>query len=86
MLTYRHADATAYLDVARGHEKSYHGILLCESHASRFTAPVGWTTIDRRGQESETDSGFTVSDAALHQSVLVDDKGDVGSGSDLHAD
>lgn len=48
MLTYSHAGATAYLDAVRGHEKSYDGILLCELHARRFSAPRGWSTIDRR--------------------------------------
>jgi hypothetical protein len=48
MLTYSHAAATAYLDVVRGHEKGYDGILLCEVHAQRFSAPRGWSTVDRR--------------------------------------
>ncbi len=51
MLTYRHAAATAYLDAAKGHEQSYDGILLCDVHASRFSAPLGWTTVDRTGSE-----------------------------------
>ena len=25
------------------------GYALCQSHADRFTAPVGWTLLDRRG-------------------------------------
>ena len=25
------------------------GYALCETHADRFTAPVGWTLLDRRG-------------------------------------
>lgn len=48
MLTYHHADATAFLDAVRGHERGYDGILLCAQHASRFSAPRGWNTIDRR--------------------------------------
>jgi hypothetical protein len=48
MLTYDHADAHAYLDDVRGHEKGYDGMLLCEDHAGRFNAPVGWSTTDRR--------------------------------------
>ena len=48
VLTYHHADAKAYLIQARGHEKSYDGILLCDTHAGRFTAPVGWTVEDQR--------------------------------------
>lgn len=48
MLTYHHADATAFLDAVVGHERSYEGILLCSTHAARFTAPQGWDTIDRR--------------------------------------
>jgi hypothetical protein len=48
LLTYHHADAKAYLDDAHGHEQMYDGILLCESHAERFSAPRGWTTHDRR--------------------------------------
>ena len=48
VLTYHHADAEAFLDKALGHEQTYNGILLCEIHAERFTAPQGWQTIDRR--------------------------------------
>lgn len=48
VLTYHHADAEAFLDKALGHEKTYNGILLCDIHAARFTAPRGWQTIDRR--------------------------------------
>lgn len=48
MLTYHHADAEAFLDKALGHEQTYNGILLCDTHANRFTAPRGWQTIDRR--------------------------------------
>ena len=48
VLTYDHASAEAYLDRARGHERVFDGMLLCESHARRFTAPRGWDTIDRR--------------------------------------
>ncbi len=48
MLTYRHADATAYLDDVQGHEQRHDGILLCAEHAGRFSAPLGWETIDRR--------------------------------------
>lgn len=86
MLTYRHADATAYLDIAKGYEKSYHGILLCESHAGRFTAPVGWTTVDRRDQPPEGNTGFRMSDTGLPQSASVDEHGDAGTGSEFHAD
>lgn len=56
MLTYRHAAATAYLDAAKGHEQNYDGILLCDLHAQRFSAPVGWTTIDRT--RSDATSGY----------------------------
>ncbi len=62
MLTYRHSEATAYLDVARGHEKSYHGMLLCDEHAGRFSAPVGWTTIDRRVLTTDVTRPWTVGD------------------------
>ncbi|MCB1245746.1 MAG: DUF3499 family protein [Acidimicrobiia bacterium] len=48
MLTYHHADAQAFLDVVHGHERGWDGILLCDVHAGRFTAPRGWTTVDRR--------------------------------------
>jgi len=48
VLTYDHASAEAYLDDVLGHERSYDGMLLCENHAGRFTAPRGWDTIDRR--------------------------------------
>ncbi|MDA2978609.1 MAG: DUF3499 family protein [Actinomycetota bacterium] len=50
VLTYHHSDAKAFLDDARGHEKVYDGILLCDVHASRFSAPRGWTTMDRRAR------------------------------------
>ena len=53
MLTYDHADAHAYLDDVRGHERVYDGMLLCEAHAGRFVAPVGWSTTDRRKSEPE---------------------------------
>lgn len=48
VLTYHHSDAAAFLDDARGHEQAYDGILLCDIHATRFSAPRGWTTTDRR--------------------------------------
>jgi hypothetical protein len=48
LLTYHHADARAYLDDAHGFERGYDGILLCSTHAERFSAPRGWTTLDRR--------------------------------------
>ena len=48
MLTYHHSDAEAYLDTVQGHEKVYDGILLCDVHAARFSAPQGWVTVDRR--------------------------------------
>jgi hypothetical protein len=48
LLTYHHADAKAYLDDALGHEQMYEGILLCQNHAERFSAPRGWITLDRR--------------------------------------
>jgi hypothetical protein len=31
----------------------YDGMLLCEAHAGRFVAPVGWSTTDRRKSEPE---------------------------------
>lgn len=48
MLTYDHSGAHAFLDDVRGHERAYDGMLLCEEHARRFVAPVGWETTDRR--------------------------------------
>lgn len=48
MLTYDHAGAEAYLDDVKGHERMFDGMLLCENHAGRFVAPVGWITTDRR--------------------------------------
>ncbi len=48
MLTYDHAGAHAYLDDVKGHEQKFDGMMLCEAHAGRFSAPVGWTTTDRR--------------------------------------
>jgi hypothetical protein len=48
MLTYDHANAEAFLDAVRGHEKSYDGLLLCAIHSAKFSAPRGWTTVDRR--------------------------------------
>ncbi|MEN8115322.1 MAG: DUF3499 family protein [Actinomycetota bacterium] len=57
MLTYDHAEAEAYLDDVRGHERSYNGMLLCEKHAGRFVAPVGWTTMDRRRIDPRLFSG-----------------------------
>ena len=50
LLTYDHAGAEAYLDDARGDEQRYEGIVLCEEHADRFTAPRGWGIIDHRTQ------------------------------------
>lgn len=55
MLTYHHGDATAFLDVVRGDETMHDGLLLCETHAQKFSAPRGWTTVDRR-QPSELPS------------------------------
>ncbi len=57
LLTYDHASAEAYLDDARGHERMFDGMLLCEPHARRFTAPRGWDTIDRRGDGSRMSFG-----------------------------
>jgi hypothetical protein len=51
VLTYDHAGAEAYLDDARGNEKGYEGLLLCESHAHRFVPPRGWQLVDRRGRD-----------------------------------
>ena len=48
MLTYDHALAHAFLDDVHGHERGYDGMMLCEEHAGRFVAPVGWMTTDRR--------------------------------------
>ena len=48
VLTYNHGAAEAYLADARGDEASYEGLVLCENHASRFVAPVGWRLLDRR--------------------------------------
>jgi hypothetical protein len=52
LLTYHHADARAFLDDAHGHEPVYQGIPLCAIHAERFSAPRGWTTLDRRASGS----------------------------------
>jgi hypothetical protein len=60
VLTYHHADAEAYLDTALGHEKTYNGILLCDIHADRFSAPRGWQTIDRRNTLREHPDGRTI--------------------------
>ncbi|MCL1594246.1 MAG: DUF3499 domain-containing protein [Actinomycetia bacterium] len=59
LLTYDHASAEAYLDDARGHERAFDGMLLCESHARRFTAPQGWDTIDRRNGGPRSFAGET---------------------------
>jgi hypothetical protein len=48
MLTYDHAGAHAFLDDVHGHERGHDGMMLCEDHAGRFVAPVGWVTSDRR--------------------------------------
>ena len=48
LLTYHHADARAFLDDTTGHERVYDGIALCAIHAEGFSAPRGWTTLDRR--------------------------------------
>jgi hypothetical protein len=71
VLTYHHADATVCLDVVRGHEKSYDGILFCEDHANRFTAPVGWTIEDHRSQAGSDKSqvGSQASDVDRARSV-----------------
>ncbi len=61
MLTYLHKDAAAFLDDAQGHEQVYDGILLCDIHATRFSAPRGWTTTDRRDASTRHPS---VSDAS----------------------
>ena len=52
MLTYDHARAHAFLDDVHGHERGYDGMMLCEDHAGRFVAPVGWMTTDRRVTDS----------------------------------
>lgn len=57
MLTYDHAGAEAYLDDVKGHERMFDGMLLCEDHAGRFVAPVGWVTIDRRRGDPRLFSG-----------------------------
>ncbi len=57
MLTYDHAGAHAFLDDVRGHERSYDGMMLCEEHAGRFVAPVGWQTTDRRRADPRLFSG-----------------------------
>ncbi len=49
VLTYDHAGAEAYLDDARGDEERHEGLMLCVQHARRFTPPMGWSLIDRRG-------------------------------------
>lgn len=48
VLTYNHRAAEAYLADARGDEASFEGLVLCEPHATRFIAPVGWRLIDHR--------------------------------------
>jgi hypothetical protein len=48
MLTYHHGDATAFLHSVSGHETIHDGLLLCDDHARRFSAPRGWMTVDRR--------------------------------------
>ena len=57
MLTYDHADAHAFLDDVRGHERAFEGMMLCEDHAGRFVAPVGWQTTDRRKMDPRLFSG-----------------------------
>lgn len=57
MLTYDHAGAEAYLDDVKGHERMYDGMLLCENHASRFVAPRGWVTTDRRRGDPRRPAG-----------------------------
>ena len=51
VLTYDHAGAEAYLDDARGNEERFEGLLLCEAHAGRFSAPIGWQLHDRRRRD-----------------------------------
>ena len=51
LLTYDHGAAEAYLADARGDEASYEGIALCETHAGRFSPPVGWSLVDRRHRD-----------------------------------
>jgi hypothetical protein len=45
-LTYDYAGSRVWLDDAPLDEGDQWG--LCQSHASRLTAPQGWTQIDRR--------------------------------------
>lgn len=51
LLTYDHGAAEAYLTDARGDEAMYEGIALCETHAGRFSPPVGWALVDRRHRD-----------------------------------
>ena len=51
VLTYDHAGAEAYLDDARGNERSYEGLMLCETHAGGFSPPIGWQLLDRRRRD-----------------------------------
>jgi hypothetical protein len=80
VLTYRHADAKAYLGVVRGHEKSYDGILLCESHANRFTATVGWVVEDHRSEIKDQRSKIKDQKSAVTLS------GGCNAGSDPNVD
>ncbi len=57
MLTYDHAGAHAFLDDVRGHERGHDGMMLCENHAGRFVAPVGWMTTDRRAVDPRLFAG-----------------------------
>jgi len=63
VLTYDHASAEVYLDDVLGHERSHDGMLLCERHAGRFTAPRGWNTFDRRGGSPDCSPKASVADA-----------------------
>jgi hypothetical protein len=47
LLSYDYAEATVWLDdrlAGPGH-------VLCAGHADKFTPPVGWVLVDRRGGE-----------------------------------
>ena len=51
LLTYDHGAAEAYLADARGDEAAHEGLALCDGHAGRFVAPIGWNLFDHRTED-----------------------------------
>jgi len=47
-MAYDYADRMVWLDDLVAPLPPGGGYALCEYHAGRFTAPIGWTLIDRR--------------------------------------